>query len=327
VAGRARQAKACEVLGLSERCVQRWRLAGGGEDGRRGPHSRPEHALDEAEVAEVLEVVNSSRFCELSPAQIVAQLADEGRYLASESTFYRILQAHRLNTRRCRSRAPRARPKPVAIASGPNEVWTWDITYLPMPTRGSYSYLYLVLDLFSRKIVAWNVHEVESQELASELLTDAVVWEKAEETGLLLHSDNGAVMKGWMLQACLERLGVHRSFSRPRVSNDNAFAEASFRTLKYRPHYPRKPLETVQAWREWVEGFVDWYNNHHRHSGIGMVTPNQRHCQEDIAILEQRKQLYQQAYRNQPRRWSRGPRKWDRPRRVALTPAFAMEAT
>ena len=224
------------------------------------------------------------------------------------------------------SKPRRKRPKPKAVASKPGELWVWDITLLPTTVRGRFVYLYLVLDLFSRKIVAWRVHAEEDGLHAARLMEEAIVDEGLAGQGLTLHSDNGAAMKSSTLKGTLERLGVARSFSRPRVSNDNAYAESSFRTMKYRPNYPRRPKEGVEDWSEWVEKFVQWYNEEHRHSGIGMVTPSQRHSGEDVELLAKRRELYEQAKERTPRRWSGATRKWSRPQEVYLTPASAPSA-
>lgn len=267
----------------------------------------------------MLAVANSPRYCDLPPAQLVARLADEGRYIASESSFYRLFRQEGLNRPRQPSKAPQRRTRPESVASAPNEVWVWDITYLPTPTCGRFLYLYLVLDLFSRKIVGWQVEGREDGALAARLMEECIVQQRVAGKGLVLHSDNGAPMKSSTLKATLERLEVDKSLSRPRVSNDNAFAESSFRTMKYRPSYPKR-LASVEQWRSWVRQFVDWYNNEHRHSGIGWVTPSQRHEGTDRQVLARRRQVYEQARKRNPRRWTTKPRAWSRPGSVRLTP-------
>lgn len=311
---------ACQLLGITERSVQRWRKDPQGQDQRRGPKARPAHALSNEEHDQMLKAANSPQFCDLSPAQIVSRLADEGRYIASESSFYRLLRQRAQNKPRQPSKTPQRRTRPEAVASAANQVWVWDITYLPTPTQGRYLYLYLVLDLFSRKIVGWRVEDRESGAFAAELMEECILEEQTAGRGLVLHSDNGAPMKSSTLSATLERLEVARSLSRPRVSNDNAFAESSFRTMKYRPSYPKKALGGVEQWRSWVRGFVQWYNEEHRHSGIGFVTPSQRHEGLDTEILKRRRQVYEQAKQRNPRRWTTKTRAWSRPATVRLTP-------
>lgn len=176
--------------------------------------------------------------------------------------------------------------KPRAlVATGPNQVYTWDITYLPTQVKGVFLYLYLVMDIYSRKIVGWQVHEEERSALAADLMTDICEREGIRRDQVTLHSDNGSPMKGATMLATLQQLVIMPSFSRPSVSNDNPYSESLFRTLKYRPNYPGKPFADVRSARSWVEGFIGWYNHEHRHSAIKFVTPAQRHCGEDSSIL------------------------------------------
>ncbi|MBL8454449.1 MAG: IS3 family transposase, partial [Zoogloea sp.] len=262
-------------------------------------------------------------FASLPPSQIVPALADRGTYLASESSFYRILRAHGLQHRRGRAAAPSPREPRRDQAHGPNQIWVWDITWLPGPVAGTYSYLYLMLDLFSRKVVGWEVFAEENSVCAAHVLRKASLAERRGLEPLVLHSDNGSPMKGATMLATLQKLGIASSFSRPGVSDDNAQAEAEafFRTLKYRPGYPAKGFLTLEAARQWVRKFVSWYNFEHRHSAIKFVTPAQRHGGEDVAVLLARDGLYQQAKAARPERW-RGPtRDWSRPGAVWLNPA------
>jgi hypothetical protein len=204
---------------------------------------------------------------------------------------------------------------------GPNQVWSWDITYLRAPVVGMFFYLYLFVDVWSRKIVAHAVHECEDSELASELFESVVSEQRLEGVELVLHQDNGSPMKGATLKATIERLGVIPSYSRPHVSDDNPYSESLFRTLKYRPHYPRKPFESLEEARRWVEDFVTWYNHEHLHSSIGFVTPLDRHDGNADAILAKRKAVYEQARQRHPERWSGKTRAWDAPMEVVLNPA------
>jgi putative transposase len=315
----ARTAVACEALGLRARTVERWR-GGAREDLRQGPTTEPANKLATDEQQEVMKTMNQPKFRDLSPNQIVPLLADEGRYLASESTMYRLLRKADQLHHRERSR-PRMHHAPVEhVATGPNQVWSWDITYLRSPVLGAFFYLYLVVDVWSRKIVAWEIHTTESPELASRLIERTCCDLKIDPFGLVLHSDNGGPMKGTTMVATLERLGILPSFSRPRVSNDNPFSEALFRTLKYCPEYPSRPFADLAAARSWVESFAAWYNTVHLHSGIRFVTPDDRHSGRETILLNHRNQVYACAQAVHPERWSRGTRCWQPIARVYLNP-------
>lgn len=306
----ATQAAACEVVGLDERTVQRWRARPERADQRRGPKTRPANALRPAEEAEILALVTSKEFVGLSPHQLVAKLADIGTYVASEATIYRLLRRHRLLRHRDRAR-PRTHRRPREhVATGPNQVWAWDITYLPAAVRGTFWYLYSVIDVWSRKLVASVVHDVQSDDLAATLVDEACRRERVEPGRLVLHADNGAAMKGKTMLVKLEELGVVPSFSRPRVSDDNPFPEALFRTMKYRPSYPGKPFVNLDDARRWVAVFVSWYNDDHQHSGIRFVTPSERHDGREPSILAHRHRVYLAARNRHPARWTRLTRDW-----------------
>lgn len=320
VAGGARLGKACELVSLSIRTVERWRRADGGEDGRVGPLSASPNQLSDAERQAVLEVANSPEFRDKSPRQIVPTLADRGEYIASESTFYRVLHAEGLMRHREPSRPRKSRKPEEHVAHGPNQVWCWDITYLRSRVRGAFYYLYLIIDIYSRKIVSWNVASEESMDLAADLIECATREHQVPMNALVLHADNGGPMKGSTMLATLHRLGVLASFSRPRVSDDNPYAEALFRTLKYRPGYPRKPFESLEAAKTWVAGFVAWYNAEHLHSALRYVTPDDRHGGRDAEILAKRHVVYRAAYERTPRRWTRETRDWSPVGAVALNP-------
>jgi len=310
---------ACRILGVSVRTIQRWRLEDGGEDGRQGPRTEPGNKLSEAERQVVLDVATSPEFRDLSPKQIVPTLADRCIYLASEATVYRILREAKLMGHREPSRPPSPKPREL-VATGPNQVYTWDITYLRSPVRGEFFYLSMFVDLFSRKIVGWRVDEVESMDHAAELIR-RICWKEGIEPGTVhLHSDNGGPMKGSTMLATLQRLGVVPSFSRPRVSDDNPYSEALFRTLKYRPGYPQGPFEDIEAARDWVAAFVDWYNHCHLHSSIQFVTPADRHAGRDVEILARRKAVYEEARAKRPERWSGPTRDWTPAAEVVLNP-------
>ena len=218
-------------------------------------------------------------------------------------------QASQPGTRKC--------PDPY-VATGPNQVWSWDITYLPSNVRGAFFYLYMMMDLYSRKAVAYQVYDCESGDLAADLITEGCKQEKITKNQLVLHSDNGAPMKAVTMLAKLQELGVMPSFSRPSVSDDNPFSESLFRTMKYRPEYPEWPFENLDDAREWADRFVHWYNNEHLHSGIRYVTPKDRHQGKDLEILKKRHQVYLKAKANNPERWSRKTRNWNHVQEVAL---------
>jgi transposase InsO family protein len=313
-----RKVKACEVLGVSVRTVQRW-ARGGSVDGRKGSRARPSNQLSDAERARVLALLNAPAHNDKSPHQLVPILADAGEYIASESTMYRLLREEKMLAHRAAS-APARRHEPTPrVATEANQVWSWDITFLAAPVRGMFFYLYLIVDIYSRKIVAWQVHEREGAELAGELATEACYLEGVAPHEVVLHSDNGSPMKGATMLATLQRLGVIASFSRPSVSDDNPFSEALFRTLKYRPQYPEQAFEDIAAARAWVERFVRWYNHEHRHSAIRFVTPQERHDGHDCDILQRRHEVYEQARRRHPQRWSGRTRNWKPAEAVYLT--------
>jgi transposase InsO family protein len=316
----ARLEAAAQILGLTARTVQRWRNQGGGNDRRRGPHTEPSNKLTDVERSEVLTIANSPEYRDVSPKQIVPQLADKGVYVASESTFYRILReedqlAHRERSRPATSKRPREQ-----VATGPCQVWSWDITYLKTLIAGQFVYLYLTMDVWSRKIVAATVFPKECGQNSALMLVEACHRHTVDPEGLVLHSDNGGPMKGSTMLATLQRLGVVPSFSRPRVSNDNPFSESLFRTLKYRPEYPFKPFASVEEAQRWVDTFVEWYNTEHLHSQIRFVTPDDRHFGRDEAILKKRRKVYEQARDRNPNRWSRQTRNWDSVAVVRLNP-------
>lgn len=316
----ARLKRACEVVGISVRTLQRWALPGGEEDGREGPRRAPKNRLGEAEREKIVSTANAPEHKDLSPKQIVPRLADQGVYLASESTFYRVLRAKDLLAHRERSRPPAPRPK-EHVATGPNEVWSWDITWLPAALRGTFFYLYLVEDIWSRKIVGWSVETEESMEHGARLLAETARREGVSPDQLVLHSDNGGPMKGATMLATLQRLGIVPSFSRPRVSDDNPFPESLFRTLKYRPEYPSRPFASIEDARTWVAGFVHWYNTQHLHSALRFVTPEDRHAGREATMLEGRREVYERARRRRPERWARGIRTWEPVGDVTLNPA------
>lgn len=270
---------------------------------------------------QIISISTSPKYCNESPAQIVPSLADEGIYVASESSFYRVLREHRMVNYRGKARAANHHRPTEIIAEGPNVAWSWDITYLRSVVKGLFFYLYLIVDIWSRKIVGWDVHESEDGAYASALIRSAAFTEGVEPDTLILHSDNGGPMKGATMLATLQWLGIVPSFSRPHVSDDNPYSESLFRTLKYRPEYPDRPFESLDEARKWVEEFVCWYNHEHLHSGIRFVTPAQRHSGEECDILKNREEVYQKAKEKNPSRWSGDTRNWESVHTVVLNPS------
>ena len=322
----ARFAPACEVLELDPSTVHRWRAQRAHDalgDGRKAAAQgrTPPNKLSCEQRQCIVDSCNAPEHASLPPSQIVPKLADEGIYYASEATFYRVLREEEQVNPRGKAQAPRRVAKPKGyVANAPRQVFSWDITYLPSVVRGSFYRLYLVEDVFSRMIVGWEVHHEETAAHASQLIQKICLAEGIVEPGLVLHADNGGPMKGATMLATLQRLGIVASFSRPSVSDDNPYSESLFRTLKYHPTYPAKPFESLEAAREWVGGFVDWYNNEHRHSAIRYVTPAQRHRGKDVDILTKRHELYQRAKEANPERWSGKTRNWQPIEEVWLNP-------
>jgi transposase InsO family protein len=281
----------------------------------------PHNKLTPQESEAVLAVINSEEFKDLPPSQIVPRLADQGIYLASESTMQRLLRSRHQNTHRRSERPAQKRHKPFALkATLVNQVYTWDITYLPTAIKGQYFYLYIFVDIFSRFIVGAQVFECESADFAAEMIKDICQRYGIDKGQVSLHSDNGSPMKGQTMLAMMHELGVIASRSRPSVSNDNPYSESLFGTLKYRPLMPVKPFESIQQARQWAIGLVDWYNQDHRHSAIKFVTPEQRHLGQDVQLLQKRAEVYALARDQWPRRWSKNTRDWSRVTEVHLNP-------
>ena len=320
----ANEQTVCAEIGISWRTLQRWRCNATSLEDQRPLAKRPvpKNKLSEEETQTIIETVNQPEYRSLPPSQIVPILADKGVYLASESTFYRVLRLSNMQHHRGRSQKPSKKPKATHCATGPNQVWMWDITWLPGPAKGIYFYLYLILDLFSRKVIAWDIWTEESAANASILVHRAILSEHLTIPShpLVLHSDNGSPMKGASLLETLYQLGITPSKSRPRVSDDNPYAEAIFRTCKYRPGYPSSGFKSLTEARKWVLAFARWYNNEHRHSGLNFLTPIQRHNGMAHEILQKRLQLYEQAKAIHPERWSGNIRDWSLSDEVWLYP-------
>ncbi len=296
----------CQEAGITLRTYRRWYRDGQITADKRPDAVRPvpSNKLTELEQAKIIDVCNMPKFASSPPSQIVPTLLDAGEYYASESTFYRLLKAMGQLHHRGRSVAPKGSALPTTYTvTGPGQVFCWDITYLPSTVRGQFYYLYMLEDLFSRKIVGSEVFEQESGEHAARLLEQTLLREKCLRSGLVLHSDNGAPMKSQTMRMKAYELGVTTSYSRPRVSNDNPFAESLFRTCKYRPDWPSAGFKSLDEARTWVLKFTRWYNYEHKHSKLRFVTPHQRHTGQDIAILAQRKERIEAAKAAKPSRW------------------------
>jgi len=319
VAG-ARTDKAADILGLSDRTLLRWRLPDNGDDQRIGPPSAPANKLNEQERMQIIDVANSVPYRDMSPKQIVPKLADQGTYIGSESSFYRVLKEQKMINHRQRSKpATHHRPN-EHVATGPCQVWSWDITYLRSPVTGAFFYLYMFIDVWSRKIMAATVFDEESMDLSARLFTHACFVHGVDPEGLVLHSDNGGPMKGSTMLATLQKLGVVPSFSRPMVSDDNPYSESLFRTMKYRPEYPAKAFDSLSHAQKWVDEFVCWYNTRHLHSAIRFISPDDRHYGREHQLLAHRQEVYERARRHHPIRWSRQTRNWNPVLEVQLNP-------
>ncbi len=305
---------ACKVCGISYRTFLRWTDGPDIARDKRPAAKRPvpDNKLSISEEKQILKVCHSPEFASLPPGQIVPLLADMGIYLASESTFYRVLHKAGEQHHRSRSKPPHKPTPPKGYcACRANEVWSWDITWLPSQIKGIYYYLYVVMDVYSRKIVGWEINSTETAQLGADFIHKTILAEKCIASPPVLHADNGGAQKGYTIKAKLEALGVIKSYSRPGVSNDNPYSEALFRTCKYHRSYPEKPFSSIEESRQWVSSFVQWYNREHLHSGIRYVTPEDRHCGRDLAILAKRKQVYEKARSKNPNRWSRQTRNWE----------------
>lgn len=299
--------KACNEAQISLRTYRRWYQGGEvHEDGRpTAKRSAPMNALSDDERKAIIDICNCPEYASLPPTQIVPRLLDKGKYIASESSFYRVLKSKGQLSHRGRQRSRQKVAKPTSYtATAPQEVFSWDITYLPSTVRRQYYYLYLIEDVYSRKIVGYEVHDRECGELAAQLLQRTVMREQCFNQPLVLHSDNGAPMKSSTLKAKMEELGITPSYSRPRVSDDNPYVESLFRTLKYVPSWPSNGFDDLAASRAWLGEFVHWYNTEHKHSRLNYITPSERHKGQDEAILRNREKVLQEQRKKRPDRWS-----------------------
>jgi putative transposase len=299
-------AAACEAVGRPRATHYRWhRKSPAAVKPDRVPMPQP-RALDDVERKEVLRVLHEPEHVDEAPATVYAKLLDDGVYLASTATMYRILHAEgEVSERRRQATHPR-RVKPELVASAPNAVWSWDITKLLGPAKWTYYYLYVIIDIYSRYTPGWMLAHVERAHLAERLLADTITTQGVERDQLTIHADRGASMASKPVALLLSDLGVTKSHSRPHVSNDNPYSEAQFKTLKYRPEFPKR-FGSIEDARLFTQRFFTWYNDEHRHSGIGYHTPGDVHYGRAQEIQEQRAAVLDDAYRAHPERFVRKP--------------------
>jgi len=313
-------AAACAALGVSRASVQRARARSAAPPAVLRPRPRPARALDGPQQQVVLDLLHAPRFADQAPAEIYATLLDEGIYHCSIRTMYRILGQHgEIRERREQLRHP-VYQKPELLAERPNEVWSWDITKLMGPTKWCYFYLYVILDIFSRRVVGWCVADAESAALFRPLFDDAITKHNVPPGQLTLHADCGGPMKAKATALLLADLGVTRSHNRPHTSNDNPFSESHFKTLKYQPRFPQR-FGCIEDARSFCRGFFDWYNQDHHHAGIGLMTPDQVHYGQTDAIQVARQDTLNQAFRNNPERFvNKPPTPPDKPTAAWINP-------
>lgn len=314
----ARIAPVCEALGLHPRTYARWKRDT--QDKRTGSPKRNRRALTADERQEIIRVCTSDRFKDATPGEIVAILAEQGRYIASERSFYRVLkEAGLLHHRRNSRPARRSRKPPELRATGPDQVYSWDITWLPSAVQGLFYYCYAIIDVWSREIVGWTIQTSENEDHARSLFES--LRQRRKLTGVWVHSDNGNPMRGATFSVWLASLGMFLSHSRPLVKNDNPYIESFFHTLKYHASYPGR-FSTLEAARTWMGSFIDWYNCTHRHSGLGYVTPEQRRRGEDLRLFTLRNETLSRAFEQHPERFpKRGPKSWKSQQVVYLNPS------
>lgn len=318
--------QACQAFGIKERT---WRHHCQDQRGdtperpsraRCGPPKPHPAALTKDEKQVVLEVLCSSRFCDVGVLETWATLLDEGTYLCSARTMHRVLAEHHLTGERRQSRYRERAGRPRLVATAPNQVWCWDITRLRGSSKGEWFYLYVIYDLWSRKIVGWTIDAAETAAVAENLITVTAEREQIGQYQLTIHSDRGAQMVSGTLTELYDVLGVRRSLSRPRVSNDNPHAEAGFKTLKYRPDWPGF-FSRIEDAVEHCESFIGWYNHEHHHTGIGLLTPVDRHAGRGYRIGCARQATLDQAFEQYPERFAWGrPRPPSQPERVWINP-------
>jgi putative transposase len=307
---------ACEALGVSRASYYRYRAP----RRERPPRPKPPRSLSGQERQVVLDTLNDERFVDRPPAQVFATLLDQHVYLCSVRTMYRILEVNdQVKERRNQLRHPNY-AKPELLATAPNQLWSWDITKLKGPVKWSYFYLYVVLDVFSRYVVAWLLAEQESSQLAKRLLEQAFENENIQPGDLTLHADRGSSMKSHTLAQLLADLGVTKTHSRPHVPDDNPFSESQFKTMKYRPEFPNR-CGSMEDGLAFARPFFHWYNNEHHHSALGFLTPAQVHHGLGDDVLAHRREVLERAFHEHPERFPGGlPRPTTPPREVWINP-------
>ena len=297
---------ACRALGASPATTYR-RRRGPQPKPPRPPRRPPPRALSGPERAAVLEALNSERFVDCAPAEVWATLLDEGTYLASERTMYRLLAAEQGGVRERRDQlAHPGYARPELLAQAPNEVYSWDITKLLGPAKWTYFYLYVILDVYSRYVVGWTVGHREDSQVAKDLIAQVCEQHAIKPGQLTVHADRGSSMTSKPVAFLLADLGVTKTHNRPYTSSDNPYSEAQFKTLKYRPGFPAR-FDTIEQARDFSRQFFGWYNHQHRHSGIGLLTPATVHYGQAEAVRDQRVRVLDAAYAANPERFVRQP--------------------
>jgi putative transposase len=315
----ARLVPSCETVGISLRTYQRWK-AGNYDDRRKGAAKHVPRKLTDEERREIRTLCCNDEFKDANPYEIVITLLERRNYLASISSFYRVLKAANLLNHRSNKRPGRKQTNPPeVIANGPNQVWCWDITWLPTAVKGIFLYAYVIIDVWDKSIVDWVIHDTESEQHAKRLFERALAEQGYPKVHI--HSDNGNPMKGISLLSLLYDLKCKNSFSRPRVSNDNPYIESFFGTMKCSVKYPGRFAGISEA-RIWMAEFVDWYNTSHRHSGIYFFTPRQMRTGEYKKHVEIRNQTMNEAMARKPERWSRPVKQWSQSHTVYLNPSL-----
>lgn len=295
--------RACRALNAASATIYRH---------RRPPEPKPKQErtpsprrLSPAEEEEALELLRSERFVDSAPAQVVATLLDEGQYLCSERTLYRLLASHREVRERRDQLVHPAYTRPELLASAPNELWSWDITKLLGPAKWTHFHLYVILDVFSRYVVGWTLQHRESAQVAEQLLEQAATQQSIRPGTLTVHADRGSSMRSKPVAFLLADLGITKTHSRPHTSNDNPYSEAQFKTLKYRPGFPDR-FGNIEEARAFCRDFFSWYNEEHRHSGIGLMTPSAIHHGQAERLHAERARVLEEAYAANPERFVRG---------------------
>jgi putative transposase len=314
--GRAAACRALEV----PRCWLYRQIQEATESVVREARPSPARALEESERRAVLELLHSDRFVDRSPSEMYATLLDEGTYLCSIRTMYRILEENgEVRERRDQLRHPQYQ-KPELLATGPNQVWSWDITKLLGPVKWTYFYLYVILDIFSRYVVGWMVAPGESAELAKRLIGETSRKQNITPEQLTIHADRGTSMTSKPVALLLADLGITKTHSRPHVSDDNPYSESQFKTLKYRPEFPER-FGSIEDSRGFCQEFMRWYNTEHHHTGIGLLTPETVHYGRAEAVIEERQRVLSAAYEQRPERFVRqAPRAPELPEAVWINP-------